>query len=139
MRSRLIHSNCSRLSVVNMSKLRFIGSCLLNMGGLIDSGLYMRFSDCRLFPGTGPCSNSTRATVITDPPVTGIIYDDCFIHISIMNDSSVYVNNSSIIAEVTSSPSSTTESRSPISVSIIHTTIKSDMRTPISGVKTINS
>jgi hypothetical protein len=80
-----------------------------------------------------------RTAIITGSVIDhgGIIHDDCSVDICVVDNRTIYVDDGCIIPERISFPSATIKTRSTVTISIIHTTIKSDMRSPIPMVEPI--
>ena len=99
----------------------------------------MSFTERRLFLNIRPGAGSMRTAIITGSVIDYrvIIHDDCFVNIGVMDNRMIHVNDGGIIPERISFPSATIKTRSTVTISIIHTTIKSDMRSPIPMVESI--
>ena len=133
-----IHGSSGWLSMVHRSILSPVHTGLVQMICLCSGSVYMRFPDRRLFLGVRSGIDSMWTTIITDPVVDGVImHDDRIVDIYIMNNCTIYINNSRIIPERISLPSASVETGAIITITIVHATIKTDMWSPVSMMKTI--
>lgn len=137
---------CSRWpSVVNRSKLVPVPACRLLMRRLFRSSCHMPLLYRCLFLGSRPDRNAPRASVEAGAVVhcsivhRGIIDHHGTVDISIVHYRRIYIHYSRIIPESPSFPSSPSKSGASISISIIHPAIETDMRTPVTGMPSIDT
>ena len=133
-----IHGSSRWLSMIHRSILSPVHTSLVQMISLRSGSVYMRFPDRRLFLGIRPGTDSVRTTIITDPVIDRIImHDDRIVDIYVMNNCTIYINNSRIIPERISLPSASVETGTIITITIVHATIKTDVGSPVPMMKTI--
>ena len=99
----------------------------------------MPFSDRRLFLIIRSGIDSVRTTIITNPVIgcRVIMHDDRIVNIYIMNNCTIYIDDGCIVPERISLPSASAETGAIITITIVHAAIKTDMRSPVSMMKTI--
>jgi hypothetical protein len=137
--ARTDHSSCGWLTMIHRSILSPVNTGLVLMIRLGSGSIYMPFPHRSLFLGTRPGIDSMRTTIITDP-VTGyciIMHYDCIVDIYIMNNCAIYIDDGRIIPERISLPSAAAETGAIITVTIVYAAIKTDMRSPVTMMKTI--
>lgn len=126
--------------MIDRCKLRPVLACVLHMRCLFGGWLHMAFCRSRLLLGRWPCRDAFRTTIITCSVVGSmIIYNYSLVYIRIMYYRAVYIYYRCIVTKRISFPSATTETGSAISITIINTAIKTYMRPPIAGMKTIDT
>ena len=107
------------------------------MIGLCGSSINMRFPERCLFLNIRPGIDSMRTTIITDPVDRSIVHNDRIVDIYVMNNCTIYIHHGRVIPERISLPSASTESGPIITITIIYAAIKTDMRSPVTGMETI--
>lgn len=139
--SRAVHGSCGWLTMIYRCILSPVCTGLILMICLCGRRVYMCFSCCRLFLGIWPGIYAMRATIITDPVIyyRRIMYDDRIVYIYISDNRTIYVDDCRIIPERISLPSASAETGAIITITIIHATIKTDMRSPVTMMKSIVS
>jgi hypothetical protein len=65
------------------------------------------------------------------------MYNNSIVDIYVMNHCSIHVDHSRIISEGIPLPSASAESGTIVAISVIHATIETDMRSPVSTMKSI--
>ena len=90
----------------------------------------------RLLSGGWSRVNSTWA-IKADTIVDTSVADHCTVNVGIVDDGRINVPNRCIILKGVALPSTAGEARSVVTVAIVNTSVKSNVRTPISAVPTI--
>jgi hypothetical protein len=104
------------------------------------SRLYMPFVHCPLLNFIGPGINTSPSAIVANSVIHHCcIIDNRAVNIYIMDHVSVYMCYGSIIPEASSFPDSANISCPRISPTVIYSSIKSNVRTPIAPVPVICS
>src|SRR5882762_5875425 len=98
----------------------------------------MAFMHRYFLPGSRPGIDPARSPIIAHPVIDGRIIDDGPVYISVMHHGGIDPRHRRIIPEMTAIPLATIISMPPISISIIYSAIKTDMRTPITRMPGID-
>src|SRR6185312_14733231 len=126
-----------RMAVVNRGQRRAIARKRLLMRYLIRGSLEMLLATRGNFLRTGLRANSALS-VETHPAHRGGV-DHRAIHINISHHGCVYIEYRSVIPEHIASPDSAAKADATVSESVIHATIKSNVRTPVACVPQIGA
>ena len=133
-----VHSSCSRLSMIHSCILCTVRAGLILVIDLCSRSVHMSLPERRLFLCIRSRADAMRTTVIADPVVDcRIMYDNGIVDINVMNNRTIHIHNSCIIPEIMSLPSASAKTRSIITITIVHAPIKTDMRSPITRMKSI--
>jgi hypothetical protein len=129
----LVHSCCGRVSMVHFGKLGFIlhGSVLVLH--LISSRLDMAAAHCCLFTRIRPPVHTIR----TIKGVMIVAARKIVVNIRIVNYRTVNMPCCTIVHKPVAGPSASVKAVATVSKSIIKTSVKTYMKSPISSVETI--
>jgi hypothetical protein len=131
----LVHREVGRATMINSSELIPIFGCRLFMGKLFGGPLNVRLPHSYLFPGIRSCRDTT-GTVEAGPVVRGT--DHRSIYIGIVDHCPVHIHHGSIVTKMSSFPPASSKPGAPVTVSIVHSPIKSHMGTPIPTMPSID-
>jgi len=124
--------------MVNACKLASILAGGLLVANLLMGGHNMPFSHSPLFFRPWPCGDTTLA-VKTGVVYSGVIvYYHGTVNIGVMYNGSIYTGNRRIVHKVATAPVPAIVAGTPITKTIINTAVKADMRSPVTGVKSVN-
>ena len=122
-----------RVAVIHGSELGAIRASGVFVLRLHTSGLNMLFSGSLSFLRALLRANAAVAPVIANPGRIVIVVGDSGV-IGIVNDGYIDVVHGAVVSEMPAFPASAQIANSHVSKSIIHAAVKSDVRSPVTGV-----
>ena len=133
-----IHHHIRRCSMIDGCKLLTVAMHRCLMRYLLTGWPHMPFLHPGFFLSSCTRSCSPAATIEANS-ASSLLVNHGLAYIYISNDCCIDVGNISVIMKTSISPHSTHISFPEISASIVDTTVKSNMQSPVSGMPSINT